>query len=70
AGVLERLPAGAHVTVFIDELSYIDHACIELLTNWDRQHRGTGGHLEIEWEGLTNRYRRKPDDGASKAAVA
>jgi MFS superfamily sulfate permease-like transporter len=60
ASELERLPAGANVRVFIDELTYIDHACIELLTNWDSQHRGTGGKLEIEWEGLTNRYKSKP----------
>jgi MFS superfamily sulfate permease-like transporter len=56
AAELEKLPVGAHVRVFIDELSYIDHACIDLLTNWDRQHRSMGGSLDIEWEGLTNRY--------------
>ena len=69
ASELERLPVGAHVRVFIDELSYIDHACIELLTNWDVQHRGTGGHLEIEWEGLASRYRSKPGMPAAKEAV-
>lgn len=58
AATLEKLSSGAHVRVFIDELSYIDHACIDLLTNWDRQHRATGGKLEIEWEGLTSRYNR------------
>lgn len=69
ASELDKLPVGAHVRVFIDELSYIDHACIELLTNWDVQHRGTGGHLEIEWEGLTNRYRNKPGMTAKEAVV-
>jgi MFS superfamily sulfate permease-like transporter len=57
AGVLEKLDAGSHVQVFIDDLNYIDHACIDLLTNWDRQHKATGGALTINWEGLTNRYK-------------
>lgn len=56
AAELEKLPKGAHVRVFIDELGYIAHACIDLLTNWNRQHRFMGGSLAIEWEGLTNRY--------------
>lgn len=69
AAELEKLPAGAHVRVFIDELSYIDHACIELLTNWNAQHSGTGGHLEIEWEGLTSRYRSRPGMTSANAAA-
>ncbi len=59
AGALEDLKPGAHVRVFIDDLDYIDHACIDLLTNWDRQHRTMGGSLEIEWEGLTSRYKAR-----------
>lgn len=70
AAELEKLPAGARVRVFIEELSYIDHACIELLTNWNKQHSGTGGHIEIEWEGLTHRYRSKPGMTTANAAAA
>lgn len=67
ASELETLRPGAHVRVFIDDLDYIDHACIDLLTNWDRQHRSMGGSLEIEWEGLTNRYKAR-GSAAAKAA--
>ena len=42
AGVLEQLKPNTHVHVHIDELNYIDHACIDLLTNWDSQHKATG----------------------------
>lgn len=59
AGVLEELKPGSKVRVFIDKLDYIDHACIDLLTNWDRQHKTLGGSLDIEWEGLTNRYKAR-----------
>lgn len=40
-----------------EELSYIDHACLDLLMNWEKQHRITGGNLVIDWESLTARFR-------------
>jgi MFS superfamily sulfate permease-like transporter len=67
---LETLKPNTHVTVLIDELDYIDHACIDLLTNWDKQHRTTGGSLEIEWEGLTNKYKAKTGAGIKAAREA
>ncbi|WP_072396097.1 SulP family inorganic anion transporter [Hyphomicrobium sp. CS1GBMeth3] len=59
ASELERLKPNTHVHVHIDDLDYIDHACIDLLSNWDRQHRTTGGSLEIEWDGLTEKYKKR-----------
>jgi MFS superfamily sulfate permease-like transporter len=59
AAALEQFKPNTHVHVHIDELDYIDHACIDLLTNWDRQHRATGGSLEIEWEGLSQKYQQR-----------
>jgi MFS superfamily sulfate permease-like transporter len=59
ASELERLKPNTHVHVHIDDLDYIDHACIDLLTNWDRQHKTTGGSLEIEWDGLTQKYKNR-----------
>jgi MFS superfamily sulfate permease-like transporter len=59
AATLEGLKPNSHVHVHIDELDYIDHACIDLLTNWDRQHRASGGSLEIEWEGLSQKYHQR-----------
>ena len=73
AGILEQLRPNTHVHVHIDELDYIDHACIDLLTNWDTQHQATGGSLEIQWEGLSQKYHQRQAAGgkaaqASKAA--
>lgn len=56
ATALEELPAGAQVHVHIGELNYIDHACIDLLASWDRQHRASGGSLTIEWDELEQKY--------------
>lgn len=59
ASELERLKPNTHVHVHIGDLDYIDHACIDLLTNWDRQHKTTGGSLDIEWDGLTEKYKAR-----------
>lgn len=34
--VADMMLAGVEVHVHIGELNYIDHACIDLLTSWDR----------------------------------
>ena len=70
AAELETLRPDAHVHVLIDELDYIDHACIDLLTNWDKQRKATGGSLEIEWEGLANKYKARTGAGIKAAREA
>ena len=37
-------------------LSHIDHACLDLLMNWEKQHKATGGSLVIDWESLTAKF--------------
>ena len=56
AAELESLKPGSKVHVHVEDLDYIDHACIDLFTGWDKQHRASGGSLEIEWEDLTKKY--------------
>jgi ABC-type transporter Mla MlaB component len=59
AAELEQLKPSSHVHVHINELDYMDHACIDLLTNWDRQHATTGGSLTIEWDELSRKYHQR-----------
>ena len=59
AAALECLKPGAQVHVHVNELDYIDHACLDLLTNWDRQHNATGGSLTIEWDELSRKYHQR-----------
>jgi MFS superfamily sulfate permease-like transporter len=68
ASELETLKPNANVRVHIGDLDYIDHACIDLLTNWDKQRKATGGSLEIEWDELKNRYDRRSGTPEAKAA--
>ncbi len=69
---LETMPAGSQVRVHIKQLDYIDHACLDLMSNWDKQHRATGGSLTIEWEDLAKKYheRHGTGNGGVKAAAS
>ena len=53
AGKLEQVPDNAQLHVEFDRLSYIDHACLDLIMNWAKQH---GGHLVLDWEKLHGRF--------------
>ena len=57
ASVLEHVPPNSELHVQFDELSYIDHACLDLLMNWEKQYEATGGSLIIDWESLTAKFR-------------
>ena len=53
--VLAQIPPGARVHVPLGHLSYIDHACLELLEEWARANAAKGSTLLIEARGLKRR---------------
>lgn len=77
AAALESVPGGVELHVHFDKLTYIDHACLDLLNNWRTQHQELGNRVVLEWEQLTERYgmpldaaaarRRAQASGAAKA---
>ena len=56
AAVLEEVPKSTELHVHFEHLRYIDHACLDLLMNWEKQHEATGGRLVIDWDELTARF--------------
>ena len=52
AGILENLPGNAILHVHLNHLTFIDHACLELLTQWGDQHQKSGGKVFLEWDAL------------------
>lgn len=52
---LDAIPAGAKVRLDIDHLNRIDHACIDLIENWERRHVLTGGSLSADWGEIRRR---------------
>ncbi|MNZ96610.1 hypothetical protein D3C78_1158100 [compost metagenome] len=53
--VLSSIPPGATVHVPLNNLSYIDHSCLELLEEWGRANAAKGSKLLIESRGLKRR---------------
>ena len=58
AAKLEDVPAGARLHVDLERLDYIDHACMNLLMNWAKQHESSGGQLIVDWGSLHARFSR------------
>jgi MFS superfamily sulfate permease-like transporter len=58
ASALERVPNNAELHVHLENLDYIDHACLDLLMNWEAQQKDTGGSLVIDWGSLGARFRQ------------
>lgn len=57
---LDQVPGNSELHVDFEHLSYIDHACLDLLMNWGKQHSGTGGKLILDWESLHGRFSADP----------
>jgi MFS superfamily sulfate permease-like transporter len=57
AAKLDEVPRGAELHVDLSQLDYVDHACLELLMAWAKQHESAGGRLVIDWGELHARFR-------------
>ncbi|HEY9785094.1 MAG TPA: SulP family inorganic anion transporter [Candidatus Obscuribacterales bacterium] len=59
ANAMESVPNNTELHVCLDELDYVDHACLELLLDWEKQHAAAGGKLVIDWGELNAMFRHK-----------
>lgn len=59
AAALEQIPSGIRVRIHSEQLVYIDHACFELLNQWEKQHLTSGGSVDNNWIMLGHRHRRR-----------
>lgn len=76
AAALETGPSAAEMHIHLEKLDYIDHACLDLMMSWARQHQAKGGKLVIDWESLHACFRQgpqparvEPDKSPTPAAV-
>jgi MFS superfamily sulfate permease-like transporter len=53
--VLEAVPRGAELHVHIDRLQHIDHACLDALHDWQKQHEKFSSSMVVEWDDLVAR---------------
>ena len=70
AATLEKVPDSSELHVDFRHLSYIDHACLDLLMNWQKQHEGQGGKLIIDWSSLHGRFSEAPDENLKRVKLA
>ncbi len=50
--MLGDIPPGSSVRVDAEHVDYIDHACLEELSAWERLHTARGGSAAIDWQHL------------------
>jgi len=59
ASELERVPHNSELHIDFERLNHIDHACLDLLVNWEKQHEATGGTLVIDWDTLHAKFHQE-----------
>ncbi len=57
ASALEKIEPGTDLHVDFEHLKYIDHGCLELIVDWQKQHDKMGGRLTIDWDSLNARFK-------------
>ncbi|GBC58866.1 sulfate transporter family protein in cluster with carbonic anhydrase [Stutzerimonas stutzeri] len=70
ARALQGVPQDAWLHVPMAHLRYIDHACMELLEEWQRANQASGARLIIEARTLTRRVEGRRRQAAHLAAAA
>lgn len=61
AKALEELPTGREIRIELNRLGYIDHACIELFTAWEKSRAAMGNKLILGWDEMFSRYNHGAD---------
>lgn len=51
AMVLESISPNSEVNIYPAQLYYIDHACMDLLMSWEKQHLSRGGTVNFQYNG-------------------
>ncbi|MBO3460693.1 SulP family inorganic anion transporter [Aetokthonos hydrillicola Thurmond2011] len=58
ASALEKVPPGSELYLHLENLAYIDHSCLDLISTWSKQQQKVGTNLIVQWDGLIERNRR------------
>lgn len=73
ADALEELPTDTELHVDFAHLTYIDHACLDLLMKWEEQYKSQGGTLTIDWGLVQARFNSsaatKPEEPVAAASA-
>lgn len=59
AATLEKLSQEHEVHLHVEKLQYIDHACLDIITKWERQRIQARLPVRVEWDYLHHKYHAK-----------
>ena len=71
AAALESLPSEGEVHLHVEELNYIDHACLDLIDRWECERIRSNASVRVQWQTLHHTYHtgnpfdRTPDPHAA-----
>lgn len=65
AGLLQDVPGEAQLQLDTNNLQYIDHACLNLLRSWSKQHKSAGGRINFDWEELEEMSASEPGENGN-----
>jgi MFS superfamily sulfate permease-like transporter len=68
ADALEALPTDTELHVDFSRVTYIDHASLDLLMNWEEQYKSQGGTLTIDWGLVQARFNAMPADSPERGS--
>ncbi len=68
ADSLETVPLGCETHVHLRDLDYVDDACLEALSNWQKQRNDKGCVTVVEWDEALRLYRDKNPLGSYQRA--
>lgn len=66
AAKLDTIPAGTELHVRLSKLQHIDHACLDALYAWQKQHEKLGSKIVVEWDHLLERHHYERGRGDDK----
>lgn len=70
SAALEEVPPGKELHIFFDDLTFVDHACIDLLNAFEKRYVETGGEFIVEWDALMHRYRTSGRSNTSEVPIS
>jgi MFS superfamily sulfate permease-like transporter len=69
AKALDEIPRGWELRLSLEKLSYIDHACLKLIYDWEKQHESNGGKVFFDHDGLLELFVSPRNSSSSNNAV-
>jgi MFS superfamily sulfate permease-like transporter len=67
---LRAVPASRAIEIRIRDLSYIDHASVEALADWERLHLARGAEVSIPWEQIKGHARMGTASSSARTTSA